>query len=177
MDVTGAVAVPFAVLLVVAGIDKLRSPDGARQALVLVGVPHHPMLVRGLPTLEIAAGVGFLVIGGRVLTAVLAVTYLAFAAVVVRSLSASTSSRTCGCFGADSSELSALHLTVDLLAAAAFVAAGLTGAGSPLAAVTTAGAAIPAIVMAAVVSGWLLRSALVDLPDVLSLVRRAEVHS
>jgi hypothetical protein len=114
----GILAAAAAVLVLAAGLAKLRRPDPAgamlRRALAGRVRPDHDLrnAVRVAAGLEVAVAVLFLVVGGRVPAALLAATYLGFLAVVVlaRRRPGATS---CGCFGRADAPLGVAHLGLD----------------------------------------------------------------
>ncbi len=123
--VTAALAI-VALVLVLAGLAKLRRPTATGEALRAARLPGHPALVRVLGSVEVAVGVGALVVGGRLpalATASLYLGFTAFAAVQRRGAGAS-----CGCFGARTTPLTVLHVVVDAVCAAVALAAAATAA-------------------------------------------------
>lgn len=175
------VATPFALLLVVAGIDKLRAASGAREALSLVGMSPHPVFVVALPIVEMMIGLAFLVMPGPIPALALALAYGMFAVVVVRELRSGRGS-SCGCFGDRSGKLTASHLVVDVLGVAAAVGAAIVALGSssgaPLLDIVHAGwGPSVAAIVASLTAAMLLRAVLVDLVPLAALIRSSEVSS
>lgn len=105
-----------AVLLVVAGISKIVAPEPASDALGVVGLPSHPLLVRAGSLIEVIVGLGALIVPGPVGPALLAVSYGAFAIFIVL-LRREPDAGSCGCFGADGEVPSLRHIIVDGLLA------------------------------------------------------------
>lgn len=176
MELTSAVALPFAILLVVSGFEKLRSPGGARAALELVGAPDRSSLTIGFPLAEIAVGVSYLLVGGRATGVLLLLTYATFVVVVSRQL-LQGSRASCGCFGERSGELGGWHLAVDVAALGAAAGATVVGGGSPAASLMGMGWYGPAVAVAVLTITGLLRATLVDLPPLLTLARGSEVRT
>jgi hypothetical protein len=136
MDViAGATAGPFAaacVVLVLAGVSKIRRPLATRPAAAALGLAASPAAVRSLGTLEVAAAGAALAIGG-VAAAAVAVLYGALALAAWRLLVRSPGTA-CGCLGASETPVTATHVVVNV--AAFFVAALAVAAnGSPITAV------------------------------------------
>ena len=130
---TGAAAL----LLVVAGIAKLRTPAPA--AAMLTGLGLRPVrraraAARGAGAVEVAVGVAAIVLGGHAAIAALAACYLVLTAVAVR-LVLRGEPAPCGCFGTADGDVGPAHVVLDVAAfAVALVAsvagpAGITGWG------------------------------------------------
>ncbi|WP_375498144.1 MauE/DoxX family redox-associated membrane protein [uncultured Jatrophihabitans sp.] len=170
-----------ALLLVASGAAKLRHPSTA--ATLVVRLLRRParerlravLLVRIAGAGELVVGLAVLITGARPAVALLALAYLAFAAVTLTLLRAGARA-SCGCFGSADSPLGPGHLVLNVLACVAgFVAVlrppgpgvGLLG-GSAATAVT---ATAQAVLLAAL--GYL---AVTSLPTLLA-DRRALVRS
>jgi hypothetical protein len=113
-------------LLVVSGAAKLRAPRAAASALAAMSLPGAGGLVRIGGACELALGIVALVAPGRIAAAVVGAAYLGFA-VFVAGLLRSDEGRSagCGCFGAEESEVGAVHLLLNLAAFAISAAAVL----------------------------------------------------
>jgi len=113
-------------LLVVSGAAKLRAPRAAESALAAMSLPGAGPLVRVAGACELALGVFALVLPGRTAAVLVAAACLGFA-VFVAGLLRSDEGRSsgCGCFGADESEVGAIHLVLNLVAFAIAAAAVL----------------------------------------------------
>jgi hypothetical protein len=137
-----------AVLLLAAGATKVLDPSRTAGALRAVGWPSAPGLVRAGAAVEVALGASTLVVGGPVLAALVAASYLGFAWFVMTALQAGTPLATCGCIGQADTPPSPRHVAVD-----AVLAIGALGA-----AVATAPALVdaswPAYPVGAVVAVW-----------------------
>ncbi|HET6952011.1 MAG TPA: MauE/DoxX family redox-associated membrane protein [Acidimicrobiales bacterium] len=118
-----------ALLLLAAGAAKVADPSRTAGALAaLAGRPVPALLVRAGAVVEAALGAAALVVGGRVPAALVGLSYLAFAGVVVAAQRAGTPIGSCGCFGgrADTPPRPA-HVVVDAGLAAAALAAAAVG--------------------------------------------------
>jgi hypothetical protein len=116
-----ALAGPFVVaaaILAVGGGAKLVRPASTAGALAALRLPSAPALVRAGGGLEIAIGLGALTVGGSLLAALVALSYLAFAAFVVLALVRRTPIASCGCFGTADTPPTLTHVVVDLSGAA-----------------------------------------------------------
>jgi hypothetical protein len=135
-----------ALLLLVAGAGKVVDPSRTAGALRAVGWPSSPWLVRVGAAFEVALGAGTVVVGGPVLAALVATSYLGFAWFVMTALQAGTPLATCGCIGQADTPPSPRHVGVD--AALAVGALGAAVADAP----ALGEAAWPAYLVAALVA-------------------------
>lgn len=160
-------ALVAALLLAGAGALKLVDPAMTAGALRALGLPSAPWLVRAGAGAELVLGVVAVVVGGAVLWALVAASYLAFAAFVVVALRAGTMVGSCGCFGREETPPHPVHVAVDLALAAAAAGAAAQGL-APLDALADAPG--PGVVVAAlsVLAAALVYVALVELPRALS---------
>lgn len=158
-------------LLAVAGVAKLRRPAPTGLALARLGLPGSDPLVRGLGTLEVAASVAAVALGG-VAAAPVAVLYAGFAlftAAQVRRAAATGETADCGCFGDVDAPVGWTHVVVNVLLAAAAAAAtalridGIGGAAGSSAMATAS------VLLVAVVAAAGVRALLTDLPAVRAL--------
>jgi hypothetical protein len=160
-------------LLAAGGALKVVRPADTARALRQVGIPASPTMVRIGAAAELAVATAAVVDGSRPFAALVAGSYLAFAAFVLVALRRHLPLSSCGCFGAQETPPTAVHVAVNLAAAAiaAAVALGLGGDGAGLAAVTTA--TDTSIVLRAtfalstLTATWLAYVALTDLPKTL----------
>jgi hypothetical protein len=134
-----------ALLLIVSGLAKLRSPGAAAATVDQLHLPGwrrvaHLPAVRAFGLAEIGIGAAVLAAGGRAPAMLLAAIYLAFTVVVLALLRRGASS-SCGCFGAADAPVSWAHLVVDVAALAAAVAVAARPA-DPLSAVHGAAGAV-----------------------------------
>jgi hypothetical protein len=150
----GTLSGPFlvaAALLAAGGASKVVRPANTARALGEMGLPDSATLVRGGAALELAVAAGALAGGGRLFAALLAASYLAFTAFVVVALRRGTPLSTCGCFGTTDTPPTAVHVGINLAAAAVAGAVALGGGGAG------------GLLEIADESSWLLRVAFVAL--------------
>jgi len=129
---TGPLAA-FALLLVAAAGPKILRPQSTLRALSSAGLPRSATAVRLLGGAEVVVGVGALVIGGRLFAALVAASYLAFAAFVALALLRGGALASCGCFGKPETPPTRLHLVVNAIAAAVAIAVAVNPGPAPLA--------------------------------------------
>jgi hypothetical protein len=125
---------PFAiacVLLAGAGALKAGKPGDTANALRAVGIPlsftASRVLVRAFGAGEVVIAVVALFTGNVVASALVAVSYLAFAGFVVVALKRGTAIASCGCFGKVDTPPSVVHVVLDLCFAGVAAAAAITG--------------------------------------------------
>ena len=94
-------ALVVAALLALAGGQKVLDPTMTVGALRALRLPASAGSVRTGAGFELALGVTSIVVGGAALWALVALSYLAFAAFVVAALRNGTMIGSCGCFGRD----------------------------------------------------------------------------
>jgi hypothetical protein len=150
---------PFAIAALViglAGVAKLRSPDGAVRAAIVVGLPSGRSRVRLLALAELALAVWCLGAPGTLSAAALGGAYAGFALIAFVLARRQTA---CGCFGSGDAPATAAHwLLSGLLALLCGAAAGWTPHGllwvlahhpaiSAVLAVAVAGAAYAVVVV------------------------------
>lgn len=123
-SVAGPLVSVLAVVLVVAGGGKLRSPAAAADALRSAGLPAGALAARLVGTAEVAIGLLVLVAPSRPALALMAALYAVLGAFALRLLLAAEPVASCGCFGADAPP-SPLHAAFDAGAALVAVAAAL----------------------------------------------------
>jgi hypothetical protein len=114
-----------AVLLVAGGALKFRRPNDTVNAMKQVGWPAKGPVVRAGSLLEVGLGAAALATGDAVVAALLAASYLGFAVFVAVALAKRAPIASCGCFGRAETPASALHVVVNLGAAAAGFAVAL----------------------------------------------------
>jgi hypothetical protein len=117
-----------ALVLVVAGAAKVADPSRTAGALAALGWPSSAGLVRVVAAAELLVGAGTLVVGGPVLAALVALSYLGFAVFVVAALTSGTPIGSCGCLGRADTPPTPLHVLVDAVLAAGALAAAATSA-------------------------------------------------
>ena len=138
-----ALAGPYlasAVLLVVAGSGKLRDPLPLVRALRSVRLAAGVRTVRVLATAEVLLGTAAVWAGSRLTALLVALSYLAFSALVVLARSVGGVLASCGCFGRADTPPTTLHVVVT----AGFAAVAAAVAVRPLGALPDVLAAGPA---------------------------------
>lgn len=125
--VVSALAAAAAMLLLVAGVAKLRTPGPAAMLFRHARRTTARRLVRLAAVAEVAVALLALVLGGRVGAGALALGYAVVTAVAVR-LATAPQKAPCGCFGAADGDVGRAHVVVDLCCLAAAVTAAATGA-------------------------------------------------
>lgn len=168
--VTGP-ALVAAVLLVLAGAQKLLDPVMTVGALRALRLPSSEALVRSGAAAELALGTAAIALGGIVVWWLVALSYVAFAAFVGAALRAGTMIGSCGCFGKEDTPPHPLHLVLDVGLAAVAVTAALSTSGALVDELLDhpgQGAAVTLLAMAGV---YLLHAAFVELPRTLAAGR------
>ena len=118
MDVLQVPFTSAALLLAIAGVQKLRDPHPLSRALRLAGLPDQTTVVRGLAAIEIATAAAAITVHHRLVPLVVALLYVAFAAFVTFALARGLPIESCGCFGRSDARPSAAHVALDAFAAA-----------------------------------------------------------
>jgi hypothetical protein len=135
--VASALTPPYlvaALVVLAAGLAKLRAPGGAADAVATLGLgwgggPGRERLVRAGALAEVVAAASALA-GLRVAPYLLGAAFLGFAAAASALVRARAQ---CGCFGESDAPVSAIHVTLNLALAAACLAAGAAGSAGPAA--------------------------------------------
>jgi hypothetical protein len=123
--VSDALTAPFliaALVLAVAGIQKVRSPAGAARALAAAGMPAPASLVRGFGLLEISLAVLCAVRPSAVTAGALACAYAGFAGLGILLARRAV---VCGCFGDDDAPASVAQALLSAALAIVALAAAL----------------------------------------------------
>ena len=102
---TGPLAIA-ALVVGIAGSAKLRAPATAAGALLTLGVPGGPRVVRAVAVLELLAAGWCLAAPGRVAAVCLGCAYAVFA---VTAVLLAHRQAACGCFGGGEAPVSAVH--------------------------------------------------------------------
>lgn len=155
------------VLLAGASVLKLWRPSQTVGALRAVGLPASAAMVRAGAAVEVGVcGLG--VAGTRVGAALVAASFLGFAAFVAVALARHSPVGSCGCFGGVDTPPSSIHVVIDvgLAAASGMAATAPVSLGQALAGQPWAGVPFLALTLA---SAWLAFVALTDLPRTLAL--------
>lgn len=148
-------------LLVVSGLAKLQDPAPARAALERIGLRSGRMSVLTAAAIELLLGGSCLVWPTRATYALTAIVYLAFAGVVRAQLRLGEAG-SCGCLGAADTPPSRVHVALNLIAAAAAVAASLSPP-TPLVSLAHADPLAGVIVVVAVATAAYLAAATMTL--------------
>lgn len=172
LELAGPLAVA-ALVLGVGGAFKLRDPGSTRAMWRVFGVPRGPALALaiGAGLVEVVLGGATFLVGGRVLAALTAVAFLAFA-VMAEQLVRRPEATSCGCFGRHSGSTTRLHVVVDAgMAVLAGVAAVGDVPGFVDARAQLPGAGVAFVALAAV-GAWFVIAAMTVLPEALVAARR-----
>lgn len=161
--VTGP-ALAVAALLVLAGSQKLLDPTMTVGALRALRLPASPLLVRAGSAAELVLGAVAIAVGGPVLWALVAASYLAFAAFVAAALRSGTPIGTCGCFGREETPPHPSHVALNVAVAVVAVAAAATTSGPLVDGLFDDVGTGVALVVSATVTVGLLYAAFVELP-------------
>lgn len=136
----GVLSGPFliaVVLLVAAGGAKAFDPTMTVGALAAFGLPIPAPAVRAFGALEALLAIAAVLTGAPVLVLGVAASYLAFAGFVVIARVRRLPIGTCGCFGRADTPPSALHVALNLAAAASAVAVAMHSDGGLVATLRT----------------------------------------
>lgn len=160
-----------ALLLVLAGAQKLLDPTMTVGALRALGLPSSPLLVRAGSGAELALGVSAVVAGGAGLWWAVALSYAALAAFVAAALRKGTMIGTCGCFGRDETPPHASHVLLNLALAGIAAATALRAPGSILDELADRPGTAVGVVALSAAALYLLHAAYVELPRTLAVGR------
>lgn len=161
----------FALLLVVAGTGKIARPGATGAALHVARLPSDERVARMLGVAEVCLGSAVLAIGGPIPTALLASAYAAFAVFAERQRRHGAA---CGCFGTATTPATALHVWLNVAAAAIATGAAVrSGASLP---VTIADDPLPGLLVAVLlaVAVSVLRLLLTAAPDLTAAIALVE---
>jgi hypothetical protein len=163
-----ALAVPLflaAGLLVAAGVAKLLRPRPTAQAMVDAGLPGNDAAARSVGVVEVAVGGWALVTGSVTAALALGALYLVFAGFLAYVVRTHPDAGSCGCAGGTAVPPSLLHLTLNLLAALAGLAAAASGGVGGLADwVSSLGWGTVPAGLGIVLAGWLAVVAVTEVP-------------
>jgi hypothetical protein len=115
-------------VVVVGGVAKLVRPEPFAALLVILGLPGGAVAARLAGVVEVALGLAAFLTGARWSAALLAATYLVFAATV--AMAERRGAASCGCFGAADAPPSGVHVATNLVSAAVAAAAAAVGTES-----------------------------------------------
>jgi hypothetical protein len=170
-------ALVVAALLALAGAQKVLDPTMTVGALQALRLPASPLVVRIGAAAELALGTAAIGLGGAALWALVAVSYLAFAAVVVAALRRGTMIGSCGCFGREDTPPHWSHVGLNLTLASVALGVAGRGDGAPLDAVFDHPGLGAVVVALAAVGVYLLYALYVELPRTLAAARTARPSS
>jgi hypothetical protein len=157
-------ALVAAALLVLAGAQKVLDPASAVGALRALRLPAAPSLVRAGSALEMALGALAVTVGGPLLWAAVAGSYLAFSAFVLAAMRAGTMVGSCGCFGREDTPPDVVHIVANLALAAVAVVAAAALDGPALEGLADEPVRSIVLVGLASVAVYLLHAVYVELP-------------
>ena len=173
-----ALAGPFLVttaLLGGAGALKVVRPAATAGALREMGIPASSTAVRIGAGAELAVATAAIIDGSRPFAALVAASYLAFAAFVLVALRRDVPLSSCGCFGVEDTPPTGVHLALNLAAAATAGAVALGVAdGGGLAGIADMDASLllrGAFLVSTAAATWFAYVALTQLPRLLKAAR------
>ncbi len=168
-------ALAIAALLALAGAQKVLDPTMTVGALRALELPASPALVRFGAAAELVLGVLAIGVGGAVVWALVAVSYLAFGAFVLAALRRGTMIGSCGCFGREDTPPHWSHVALNVVLAGVAVALAGRGDGAPLDALADEPGRGAVVGGLAVLAVYLLYALYVELPRTLAGGRRSVV--
>jgi hypothetical protein len=151
-----------AVLLVVAGIGKIRRPTPTVGALKSVDVRVGDRAVRLLGVTEVALGITAIAIGGAIPTALVGISYLGFTGFLVVALRRGGAVSSCGCLGKPETPPTHTHAVVTAAIAVTALVAAMRG-GVDTGQLSGSGADLTLLAFTALVT-WLIYLAFAVLP-------------
>ena len=162
-----------ALVLGVAGVAKVATPDGTRVALRTAGLPSGRWVSRLLGLAELAIAATALVVAGRLGAALVALAFLGFAGFSALLLTRSRGKASCGCFGGVDSPITRIHVVLNIVLAAAVAAC----IANPVPSVTATAADTPwaglPFALLVVLLAWVLQVAFTTLPALQAAERAA----
>lgn len=164
-----------AALLGAGGALKVARPATTAGALRQLGIPASKTAVRIGAAAELGIATAAVIDGSRPFAALVAASYLGFAAFVLAALRGDVPLSSCGCFGVQDTPPTSVHLAVNLAAAATagVVALGVADGGG-LAAIAGMDASLvlrAAFVLSTGAATWFAYVALTQLPRLLNAPR------
>jgi hypothetical protein len=156
-----------AALLALAGAQKLLDPTMTVGALRALRLPSSPGIVRTGSAAELALGIVAVTVGGAAVWALVATSYLVFAAFVLAALRRGTMIGSCGCFGREDTPPHGTHVVLNGALATLAGAVAVRSPGAPLDALLDDPALGVGVAALAAVALFLLYAAFVDLPRTL----------
>ena len=171
MPALTGLALVAAALLAIAGAQKALDPTMTAGALRALRLPSSPQLVRVGSVAELALGVAAVGLGGPLLWALVALSYLAFTGFVTLALRQGTMIGSCGCFGREETPPHPSHVALNLGLAAVAAAAGALAPRPVIDELIERPGEGIAVAALAVLSLYLLHAAYVELPRTLEAAR------
>jgi hypothetical protein len=157
-----------AALLAAGGAAKVVKPAPTARAMGEMGLRVPAVAVRAGAAVELAIAAGALAGAGRAVALLVGASYVGFAAFVGAALARGVPLASCGCFGVEDTPPTAVHLGVNLAAAAVAgaVALGAGGAGGLTEITAMDGSLVlrGAFVVLTAASAWFAYAALTLLP-------------
>lgn len=164
-------ALVMALLLALAGAQKVLDPAPAVGALRQLHVPASTLIVRAGAAAELALGLWAIVWGGALPWALVAASYLAFAVFVALALQRGTMIGSCGCFGREDTPPHWSHVALNASLAVLAAITGSTVEGPVLAGLGDDLLDATAVAGLATVGTYLLYAVFVHLPRTLAAAR------
>ncbi|MEI2697251.1 MAG: MauE/DoxX family redox-associated membrane protein [Microthrixaceae bacterium] len=124
MEATTGIFQILAAVIAVGGAAKLVAPAAFTETLRALGLNGGEPAARTAGAVELAIGVGAIVIGGSAAALVVAAAYAIFAVTVVKARKVGAAS--CGCFGSVAAPPSTLHVVVNFVSALLALGAAAT---------------------------------------------------
>lgn len=156
---------PFAAVLAVSGLTKLRRPATVGATLGALGLPPGPAAGRLLGLVEVSLGVLLLATGGAWLTALATAWYTGLTIVSI-VLVRRDDAVPCGCFGAGSAPPGGVHVAANAVGAILFALATVIGPASLTGLVIDAPVAGALLGLQVALGTWMLLAVYRDLPRV-----------
>ena len=125
MDLLNGAFQILALVIAAGGVAKVARPAAFAATLRSLELPGGTAAARLSGTLEVAIGLGAVLVGGRAAALVVALAYAVFTAVVLAARRAGAES--CGCFGAVAAPPSTVHVAVNAGSAVVAALAALVG--------------------------------------------------
>ena len=121
-----------ALLLVVAGVTKLRSPHLAVRAARALSLPATPGSIRVLALVEVVVGVATILTASALARVALGLLYGAFLVFVIAAIARRAPISSCGCFGEHDAPPSLVHVAINACATAVGFVAVADGIDAPV---------------------------------------------
>jgi hypothetical protein len=175
-DLIAVVSFVAAGLLATSGAVKFVRPLPTSRAMYAAGLPGSDALSRVIGAVELVTGIWFLAAPSLASGLVLAGIYLAFTAFVAFLVVARPAASSCGCAGSKDVPPSWIHAALNLLAAAAALAAALNPPAGLVPTVTGLGIVGVPFVIGVLTAAALTAAAVSDLPTAMTAFHRPSGH-